>query len=67
MYFVWPARRPKLTSNAAIQEIYKVKVQDVNIINVPGKRKRVRMNHGYTSDWKKAIATLKEGNKIEVA
>ena len=45
----------------------KVKVQAVNIINVPGKRKRVRTQYGYSSDWKKAVVTLKEGGKIEVA
>jgi large subunit ribosomal protein L23 len=39
----------------------------VNIINVPGKRKRVRLQYGYTADWKKAVVTLKEGSKIEVA
>ena len=39
----------------------------VEAVNVPGKRKRVRMKYGYASDWKKAIVTLKEGSKIEVA
>ena len=51
----------------AIESIYKVKVDSVNIVVVPGKRKRVRTQYGYTSDWKKAIVTLKVGNKIEVA
>ncbi|MBF0330664.1 MAG: 50S ribosomal protein L23 [Candidatus Omnitrophica bacterium] len=50
----------------AVEEIYKVKVDSVNVIVVPGKRKRVRTKYGYTSDWKKAVVTLKEGNKIEV-
>jgi large subunit ribosomal protein L23 len=49
----------------AVQEIYKVKVQDVNTTPVPGKLKRVRFRTGYTSAWKKAIVTLKEGQKIE--
>ena len=51
----------------AVEEIYKVKVQAVNVTNVPGKKKRVRQRVGYTSDWKKATVTLKEGSKIEVA
>ena len=51
----------------AIEEIYKVKVDAVNVINVGGKRKRVRTQYGYTTDWKKAVVTLKENNKIEVA
>ena len=50
----------------AVEELYKVKVQEVNTIIVPGKRKRVRHQLGYTDDWKKAIVTLKEGEKIEV-
>ena len=51
----------------AVEEIYKVKVAAVNVMTVPGKRKRVRSKYGYTSDWKKAVVTLKENNKIEVA
>jgi large subunit ribosomal protein L23 len=51
----------------AVEEIYKVKVASVNIVLVSGKRKRVRTQYGYTADWKKAVVTLKENNKIEVA
>ena len=51
----------------AVEEIYKVKVASVNIVTVSGKRKRVRTQYGYTIDWKKAVVTLKENNKIEVA
>jgi len=51
----------------AVEEIYKVKVASVNIVTVSGKRKRVRTQYGYTADWKKAVVTLKENNKIEVA
>ncbi|NTV28890.1 MAG: 50S ribosomal protein L23 [Candidatus Omnitrophica bacterium] len=61
---------PKATKTdirKAVEDIYKVKVQAVNVVNVPGKLKRVRVKYGYTSDWKKAVVTLKEGNKIEVA
>ncbi len=49
----------------AIEEIYKVKVQDVNVVNVRGKIKRVRMAAGITATWKKAVVTLQEGQKIE--
>lgn len=51
----------------AVESIYKVKVESVNTVVVPGKRKRVRRDFGHTSDWKKAIVTLQEGHKIEVA
>ncbi len=59
------ATKPEIKK--AVEEIYKVKVEAVNVINVPGKRKRVRTQYGYASDWKKAVVTLKEKNKIEVA
>lgn len=55
----------KIEIKKAIEEIYKVKVQDVNIMLVPGKKKRVRQQIGMTPDWKKAIVTLKQGHKIE--
>jgi large subunit ribosomal protein L23 len=55
----------KVDVKRAVEEIYKVKVDAVNVINVPGKLKRVRYRSGYTNDWKKAIVSLKEGQKIE--
>lgn len=55
----------KLQIKTAIEEIYKVKVADVNSVIIPGKRKRVRQDFGHTKAWKKAIVTLKEGQKIE--
>ncbi len=56
----------KIDIKRAIEEIYNVKVENVNTIVVPGKRKRVRQQFGHTASWKKAIVTLKEGHKIEV-
>ena len=56
----------KIDIKRAVQEIYKVKVQDVNTIHVPGKLKRVRFKTGYSSSWKKAVVSLAEGQKIEV-
>lgn len=56
----------KVDIKRAVEDIYKVKVQDVNTTVVPGRKKRVRQELGYTPDWKKAIVTLKEGQKIEV-
>lgn len=45
----------------AVEEIFKVKVQDVNTLNVIGKKKRISIARpfGKTSDWKKAFVTLK--------
>ena len=56
----------KIAIKKSIEEIYSVKVQSINTVIVPGKRKRVRHQLGYTSDWKKAIVTLKDGQSIEV-
>ena len=54
----------------AIEEIFKVNVLKVNTVNVGGKKKhfarRGRRTSGMQSDWKKAIVTLKEGQKIEL-
>lgn len=56
----------KLEIKKAVEEIYNVKVASVNAMVVPGKRKRVRRDFGYSSDWKKAVVTLREGQKIDV-
>ena len=58
-------RATKIDIKKAVEEIYSVKVQGVNTVIVPGKKKRVRHQLGYTTDWKKAVVTLKEGSKIE--
>ena len=55
----------KIQIKKAVEEIYNVKVQNVNTFIVSGKRRRVRQQLGRTPDWKKAIVTLKEGSKIE--
>lgn len=56
----------KIEVRRAIEDIYKVKVDSVNTIMMRGKLKRVRYAVGKTSDWKKAVVTLKDGNKIDV-
>lgn len=56
----------KIQIKRAVEEVYKVKVKDVNTFIYHGKLKRVRHQLGITPDIKKAIVTLKEG-KIETA
>jgi len=56
----------KIEIKKAVEEIYKVKVNSVNSIIVNGKKRRVRYQEGKTSDWKKAIVSLKEGHKIDI-
>jgi large subunit ribosomal protein L23 len=55
----------KIQIKAAVEALYKVKVKNVNTLIVRGKMKRVRYQVGKTADFKKAIVTLKEGQKIE--
>lgn len=56
----------KVAIKRAVEEIYNVKVQSVNTSVVPGKIKRVRQQEGSTTAWKKAVVTLRQGQKIEV-
>jgi large subunit ribosomal protein L23 len=52
---------------SAVEETFKVTVRRVNIVNVKGKAKRSRSGRPTTtSDYKKAIVTLKQGDKIEL-
>jgi large subunit ribosomal protein L23 len=61
-------RANKLDIRRAVQELFKVKVIKVNTLNVRGKARRKRTIHvGRTANWKKAIVTLKEGDKISLA
>jgi large subunit ribosomal protein L23 len=55
----------KIQIKRAVEEIYKVKVKGVNTFISSGKLKRVRYQLGRTPDVKKAIVTLKPGQKIE--
>jgi large subunit ribosomal protein L23 len=58
-------RANKLQIRQAVQELFKVKVVRVNTLNVRGKSRRQRTTQaGKTMDWKKAIVTLKAGDKI---
>lgn len=55
----------KIEIKNAVEEIFKVKVESVNTINVLPKRKRVGKYEGYAPAYKKAICKLAEGNKID--
>jgi large subunit ribosomal protein L23 len=58
-------RANKAEIRQAVQELFKVKVIRVNTLNVHGKLRRQRTRQaGKSPDWKKAIVTLKEGDKI---
>jgi len=57
----------KCEIRGAIEEIFKVKVLAVHTVNVKGKPVRRGRYHSHRQDWKKAIVTLKPGEKIEIA
>lgn len=50
----------------SVEKAFKVKVINVNTMNCKGKFKRQGKTSGYTKNWKKAIVTLKAGDKIDV-
>jgi len=57
----------KVEIKKAIETIFTVHVTKVNTMNKLGKAKRLRtMSYGRTSAWKRAIVTLKKGDKIEL-
>ncbi|MCK5434916.1 MAG: 50S ribosomal protein L23 [Dehalococcoidales bacterium] len=48
----------------AVEKAFKVKVTAVNVLTVPGKGRRMRGRQVLTPSWKKAIVSLKSGDKI---
>jgi large subunit ribosomal protein L23 len=57
------ATKPQI--RAAVEKLFKVKVTSVNTILVPGVRYRTKVGEQKGVPWKKAVVTLKEGDKIE--
>jgi large subunit ribosomal protein L23 len=57
----------KVEIKQAVEKVFNVKVVKINTSNVRGKLKRVRYQPGYTAAWKKAVVTLKGGQKIDFA
>ena len=61
-----PLKATKPQIKAAIEGLFKVKVTAVNTLRVQGKTKMFRGRPGVRSDYKKAIVSLAEGQKIDV-
>ena len=55
----------KIEIQSAVERLFKVKVLQVQTCNVLGKVKRLGRKYGKRPDWKKAIVTLKEGDRID--
>jgi len=58
------ATKPEI--RAAVEFLFEVKVDTVNVVNQPGKAKRFGRSLGRRSDWKKAYVRLQEGQQIEL-
>ena len=50
----------------AVEELFGVEVQAVNMAKVPAKPKRRGLTRGMRPSWKKAVVQLKEGHEIEI-
>ena len=50
----------------AVEELFGVEVQNVNVVKVQSKPKRRGMTSGRRPGWKKAIVQLREGHEIEI-
>ena len=60
-------RATKTDVRRAVETLFGKKVAAVNTCNYAGKKKRERrMNYGRRPHWKKAVVTLKEGEKIDL-
>jgi large subunit ribosomal protein L23 len=53
----------KIEVKRAVEELFKVKVEEVRLFNVPGKMKRLGRWVGKRRDWRKAYVRLKAGEK----
>ena len=59
-------RANKVQIRESVEKAFNVKVTSVNVLIMPGKMRRFGKGQGMTSKWKKALVTLKEGDKIEI-
>ena len=58
-------RANKVEIKQAVESLFNVKVAAIHTVSMRGKVKRLGRFAGRTSDWKKAIVTLREGHSIE--
>ena len=60
------AKATKPQIKEAIEKLFDVKVKSVNTLRRPGKWRTFRGRYGRTSDSKRAVVTLEEGQTIDV-
>ncbi len=56
----------KADVKAAVEELFSVKVEQVNVLTVKGKQKAFRSRMGRRGDWRKAYVRLADGQSIDV-
>src|SRR3546814_11961136 len=56
----------KADVKAAVEQLFNVKVEAVNVLNVKGKVKSFRSREGRRNDWRKASVSLADGQTIDV-
>jgi large subunit ribosomal protein L23 len=56
----------KIQIKQAVESLFNVNVADVHTMIVRGRSRRMGRGHAKTQNWKKAIVTLAEGEKIEI-
>jgi Ribosomal protein L23 len=66
-FFEVDRKANKMEISKAVEKLFKVKVADVRVLHVLGKKKRLGRIIGTKSSWKKAIVTLAAGSRIEIA
>ncbi|MCX5843113.1 MAG: 50S ribosomal protein L23 [Syntrophaceae bacterium] len=59
-------RANKIEVAKAVEKLFKVKVLNVHVMNVTGKKKRIGRILGEKRSWKKAVVTLAPGSRIEI-
>ena len=59
-------RANKIEVAKAVEKLFKVKVINVHVMNVTGKKKRIGRILGEKRSWKKAVVTLAPGSRIEI-
>lgn len=65
LHFEVDRRANKIEIKEAVEKMFKVNVLEVRTLMVKGHNKRVGRHTVRTSDWKKAVVTIKSGQRVE--
>jgi large subunit ribosomal protein L23 len=66
-FFEVDRKANKVEITSAVEKLFKVKVIEVHVMHILGKKKRMGRTIGQKNSWKKAIVTLAAGSSIEFA